>query len=161
MLDGSTEAHPPPDSRPSHETSCLHVGDENARIALKPCANVLQMTVGSNLLIDVSREGDRVVLRLDGELDLASVPLLEDAVVNTTLNDGGGGAELTMVLDLRGLEFIDSTGLRAILLQDKRATERGQKLALVRGSEQVQRLMRMTGVDEHLRIIDSPEEILL
>lgn len=117
------------------------------------------MTVGSNLSIDVSREGDRVVLRLDGELDLASVPLLEDAVVNTTLDDGDG-AELTIVLDLRGLEFIDSTGLRAILLQDKRSTERGQKLALVRGSEQVQRLMRMTGVDEHLRIIDSPEEIL-
>lgn len=143
----------------SHETSRLPVGDENARIALKPCANVLQMTVGSNLSIDVSREGDRVVLRLDGELDLASVPLLEDAVVNTTLDDGDG-AELTIVLDLRGLEFIDSTGLRAILLQDKRSTERGQKLALVRGSEQVQRLMRMTGVDEHLRIIDSPEEIL-
>ena len=50
------------------------------------------------------------------------------------------------MLDLRGLEFIDSTGLRAILLQDKRSTERGQTFALVRGSEQVQRLLDLTHV---------------
>ena len=66
-----------------------------------------------------------------------------------------------IVLDLRGLEFIDSTGLRTILSLDKRATERGQAFALVRGPQQVQRLMTMTRVDEHLKIIDSPEEILL
>jgi anti-anti-sigma factor len=114
------------------------------------------MTDGGNLLIDASSEGKRLVLRLDGELDLASVPALERAVQDATLDHA-----TEIVLDLRGLEFIDSTGLRAILLQDKRSTERGQAFALVRGPEQVQRLMRMTGVDEHLRIIDSPEEILL
>jgi anti-sigma B factor antagonist len=114
------------------------------------------MALDGSLLIDVSREADRVVLRLDGELDLASVPLLESEVESATLDDPA-----RIVLDLRGLEFIDSTGLRAILLQDKRSTERGQTFALVRGSEQVQRLMRMTGVDEHLKIIASPEEILL
>jgi anti-sigma B factor antagonist len=113
------------------------------------------MTDAGNLLIDVSSEGERVVLRLDGELDLASVPTLENAVESATLDDT---AEL--VLDLRGLEFIDSTGLRAILLQDKRSAERGQAFALVRGPEQVQRLMNMTRVDEHLKIVASPEEIL-
>jgi anti-sigma B factor antagonist len=114
------------------------------------------MAVGSNLLIDVSREGERVVLHLEGELDLASVPLLEGEVENATMDDPAA-----IVLDLRGLEFIDSTGLRAILLLDKRSTERGQTFALVRGSEQVQRLMNMTRVDEHLKIVASPEEILL
>jgi anti-sigma B factor antagonist len=114
------------------------------------------MAVGSNLLIDVSREGERVVLRLDGDLDLASVPLLESEVELATLDDTA-----SIVLDLRGLEFLDSTGLRAILLLDKRSTERGQAFALVRGSEQVQRLMSMTRVDEHLKIIATPEEILL
>jgi anti-sigma B factor antagonist len=114
------------------------------------------MAVGSNLLIDVSREGERVVLRLDGELDLASVPLLEREVELATLDDTA-----SIVLDLRGLEFLDSTGLRTILLLDKRSSERGQTFALVRGSEQVQRLMSMTRVDEHLKIIATPEEILL
>jgi anti-sigma B factor antagonist len=114
------------------------------------------MAVGSNLLIDVSREGERVLLRLDGELDLASVPLLEREVELATLDDTA-----CIVLDLRGLEFLDSTGLRTILLLDKRYTDRGQTFALVRGSEQVQRLMSMTRVDEHLKIIATPEEILL
>jgi anti-sigma B factor antagonist len=114
------------------------------------------MAAEDNLWIDVSREGERVVLSLDGELDLASVPLLESAVENVTLDDPA-----TIVLDLRKLEFIDSTGLRAILSLDKRSTERGQTFALVRGSQQVQRLMSMTRVDEHLRIITTPEEILL
>jgi anti-sigma B factor antagonist len=114
------------------------------------------MAVGSNLLIDVNREGERVVLRLDGDLDLASVPLLESEVELAMLDD-----KATIVLDLRGLEFLDSTGLRTILLLDKRCTERGQTFALVRGSEQVQRLMSMTRVDEHLKIIATPEEILL
>jgi anti-sigma B factor antagonist len=114
------------------------------------------MAVGSNLLIDVSREGERVLLRLDGELDLASVPLLESEVELATLDDTA-----SIVLDLRGLEFLDSTGLRTILLLDKRSSERGQTFALVRGSEQVQRLMSMTRVDEHLKIIATPEEILL
>jgi anti-sigma B factor antagonist len=113
------------------------------------------MTDAGNLLIDVRSEGERIVLRLDGELDLASVPTLEHAVESVTLDDA---AEL--VLDLRGLEFIDSTGLRAILQQDKRSADRGQAFALVRGSEQVQRLMNMTRVDEHLKIVASPEEIL-
>jgi anti-sigma B factor antagonist len=114
------------------------------------------MAVGSNLLIDVNREGERVVLRLDGDLDLASVPLLESEVELAMLDD-----KATIVLDLRGLEFLDSTGLRTILLLDKRSSERGQTFALVRGSEQVQRLMSMTRVDEHLKIIATPEEILL
>jgi anti-sigma B factor antagonist len=113
---------------------------------------------GGNLSIDVSRGEDHAVLRLDGELDLASVPLLEAAIEKEMIS---ADAPATLVLDLRGLEFIDSTGLRAILLQDKRSGELGQTFALVRGSEQVQRLMQMTRVDEHLRIIASPEEILL
>ena len=108
-----------------------------------------------NLLIDVSSKGERVVLRLDGELDLASVPTLEHAVEGAPLEHA-----TEIVLDLRGLEFIDSTGLRALLLQEERSTERGQAFALVRGPEQVQRLMNLTHLDEHLKIVASPEEIL-
>ncbi len=76
------------------------------------------MAVGSNLLIDVSRNGDRVVLRLGGELDLASVPLLESEVENAMVDHPA-----TIILDLSALEFIDSTGLRTILSLDKRCTE--------------------------------------
>jgi anti-sigma B factor antagonist len=114
------------------------------------------MAVEGNLRIEVSREQDRVVLSLDGELDLASAPLLESSGEDA-LRDGSAA----LVLDLRGLEFIDSTGLRIILALDKRCGELGQTFALVRGSQQVERLMSITRVAEHLRLIASPEEILL
>jgi anti-sigma B factor antagonist len=113
------------------------------------------MAVEGNLLIEVSREEGRVVVRLNGELDLGSAPLLESEVEYALRDD-----PMAIVLDLRGLEFIDSTGLRAILTLDERCAECGQTFALVRGSEQVQRLMSMTRVAEHLKIVSSPEELL-
>ena len=120
------------------------------------------MAAEGNLSIDVRREGERVVLRVDGELDLAGVPQLESEAESASQAENATlDTPKEIVLDLRGLEFIDSTGLRAILALDKRAAERGQTFALVRGPEQVQRLMNMTRVDEHLKIISSPEEILL
>jgi anti-sigma B factor antagonist len=114
------------------------------------------MAVEGNLRIEVNREGARTMLRLDGELDLASAPLLESEVESALQDDPAA-----IVLDLRGLEFIDSTGLRMILSLDQRCAEGGQTFALVRGSQQVQRLMNMTRVAEHLKFVTSPEESLL
>jgi anti-anti-sigma regulatory factor len=48
-----------------------------------------------------------------------------------------------------------------ILAAHESARQRGQEFALTRGSDQVQRLLSIAGVDEHLRIIDSAEDILV
>lgn len=109
-----------------------------------------------HLQIDVRSEQDRIVLCLHGELDLASTPLLQSEIESAEANDA-----TLMVLDLDDLEFIDSTGLRIILAAHERSQERGQMLALTRGSQQVQRLMSITRVGEHLRIIESPDEQLV
>jgi anti-anti-sigma factor len=109
-----------------------------------------------HLQIDVRNGPDRVVLRLHGELDLASAPLLQGEIAGTEASDA-----TLIVLDLDDLEFIDSTGLRIILAAHERFQERGQMLALTRGSQQVQRLMSITRVGEHLRIIESPDEQLV
>jgi anti-sigma B factor antagonist len=93
------------------------------------------------------------VLSLHGELDLASAPLLQGAIESVASD-----AAPLLVLDLDELEFIDSTGLRIILAAHERAQERGQMLALTRGSQQVQRLMSITRVGEHLRVIESADE---
>lgn len=102
-----------------------------------------------HLRIDVRHEGDRLVLRLAGELDLATVSLLEDEI-------GKAGTQDTsmVVLDLERLEFIDSTGLRAVLSARSLTAEREQEFAVTRGSEQVQRLLSLTHVAEHLRIVE-------
>ena len=111
--------------------------------------------MGDQLSIDVRHEGDGVVLGLRGELDLASAPVLQRAIQSSEI----AGATV-VVFDLQQLEFIDSTGLRVLLSAYEISRERGQRFAVTRGSEQIQRLLSITRVDEHLPIIDSPDEIL-
>lgn len=104
------------------------------------------MGAEEQLQIDVRREAERAVVALDGELDMASAPLLERA-----LQDEQIGPDTMLVLDLQALQFIDSTGLRAILSLRESARERGQQFAVTRGSPQVQRLLDITGVSDHLQ----------
>ncbi len=106
------------------------------------------MGVQDHLRIDVSQEDDRVVLSLDGELDMSSASLLQRAVEDVEL-----ARKPLLVLDLERLEFIDSTGLRIILSMRKRCQERDQELAVTRGSQQVERLLSVTGMAEHLRTV--------
>ena len=108
------------------------------------------------LTIDVRRDTDRVVVVLDGELDMATAPRLQSAIDEAAL-----APTASVVLDLRELQFIDSTGLRVILAALQASRERGQEFAVTRGSAQVERLLSITGVAEHLRAIDSPEQALL
>jgi anti-anti-sigma factor len=113
------------------------------------------MAVQQHLQIAVRHEGDLCVLHLDGELDLASAPLFQEE-----LDSQGVRACTRLVLDMRDLRFIDSTGLRIIFSAHAHALERGQEFAVTRGSEQVQRLLTITRMGEHLRVIDAPEDLL-
>jgi len=106
------------------------------------------MGAQDHLRISVAHEDERVVLALDGELDMASAPLLERAVEDPAL-----AVKPLVVLDLQRLEFIDSTGLRIILAARKLCGERDQELAVTQGSEQVERLLSVTGMAEHLRTV--------
>jgi anti-sigma B factor antagonist len=110
------------------------------------------MGVAEQLQVEVRHEPDRVIISLIGELDMASAPTLQSAVEAAELES----REL-VVLDLRGLEFIDSTGLRVILAVRKLCAEGGQELAVTRGSQQVERLLDVTGVADHLKTIPSAE----
>jgi anti-anti-sigma factor len=89
------------------------------------------------------------MLALVGELDLASMHLLEQE-----LDRVGAEGEQELVLDLRRLQFVDSTGLHALLRADRRCTETGGQLTIVRGPRAVERLFRLTGLDTRLRIVE-------
>ena len=97
-----------------------------------------------------------MILVLRGELDLANAALLQGELDSAEI-----APTQMVVLDLEQLKFIDSTGLRVLLTAHERARERGQEFAVTRGSEQVQRLLSITGVNEHLRVIASPDETLV
>jgi anti-anti-sigma factor len=88
-----------------------------------------------------SAQGARHVLELKGELDIASAPVLEAAMVRLW------GEEATEVLlDLHGLDFIDSTGFRAILGAKQLCEDHGCTFLMTRGSEPVQKLFAVSGV---------------
>lgn len=113
------------------------------------------MGVHDQLQIEVRHDAGRLVLALVGELDMASADRLEQAVDDDSLR-----AEASVVLDLQGLQFIDSTGLRVILRALERCRGRGQDFAITRGSPQVQRLLSITGVATHLPTISSTDEMV-
>jgi anti-sigma B factor antagonist len=109
----------------------------------------------SNFLVDTQTTGRAVTLALSGELDLISSPILEQSLTRASESD----AEL-IVVDLRKLEFMDSTGLHLLVNAQQRAHETGRRFALIRGGDQVQRLFDLSGTAELLPIIDSPEDLL-
>jgi anti-sigma B factor antagonist len=98
---------------------------------------------------DVRRNGASAWVRPVGELDLETVHRVEEAL--SGLRAEGCG---TLVLDLRALTFMDSTGLRLAIRWDTAAREDGFSFAIVPGADVVQRVFRVTGMAEHLLIAD-------
>jgi anti-sigma B factor antagonist len=114
------------------------------------------MSVDERLQVITRLERDRAVLELHGELDLAGAPLLTSEIERAE-----GKAPRILVLDLEDLQFVDSAGLRVMLGAHQRSVERGAEFALTPGTPQVQRLLAITGVTEHMRTISSADETLL
>lgn len=106
--------------------------------------------------MDVQRieEQGRVRLALAGELDLYSAPALDDALVQAE-----GEAWPVLVLDLGGLEFMDSSGLRLIVRSHARAQEWGRRVVIVNGRDTIARVFVATHLDDQLEIVTSVEAI--
>ncbi len=102
-----------------------------------------------DLEIDVQGEDKRRRLLLRGELDLASAPELQAAITRVT---GEGAREI--VIDIGALDFIDSTGLRAILTSKASCEDKGCTFGIApapdRVPAQVRRLLQVTGLLERL-----------
>ena len=101
--------------------------------------------------LDPHREAIAVVVR--GEIDLESAATLEDRF--SEVLDAGFSQ---VVLDLRDVSFIDSTGLRAILTMDTATRDAGVRFAVVQGPQPVRRLFELTSTEQALRFIE-PHEI--
>jgi anti-sigma B factor antagonist len=113
------------------------------------------MGARDQLTIDVRPEADRLIVRLEGELDMANAPRLQSAIEGAELD-----TKAMVVLDLEALQFMDSTGLRILLSLRQRALEHGHEFAVTPGTQQVQRLLSLTGVAGHLRTIATADALL-
>ena len=109
----------------------------------------------SHFDVTVHNESGATVVSLSGELDIAAAPTLEERL-EIIFADGPP----QLVVDLRLLEFIDSTGLSVLVKAHQRAREAGHEFALVKGGPQVQRLLGLTGLADRLTVVDSPDELL-
>ena len=97
-----------------------------------------------------SQEQDGVAtLALSGELDMATAPILSEDLASFE-----GNSVSTIVLDLRDLRFIDSTGLHALVEARSRAVSIGDRLLLSGASPAARRLMELTGT---LFLLDDAE----
>jgi anti-sigma B factor antagonist len=98
-------------------------------------------------------DGDgRAVVTVRGELDLATAPELETALLERL--DAGH----EVVLDLRELQFMDSSGLRVLVTAHTRAADGGPRFAIVRplaGSE-VAKILEIAGIEQQLDVVDEP-----
>ena len=93
----------------------------------------------------LSPERAWVRMCLEGELDLSTAATFHDAVFEL-MADGW----TSIVVDLTGVSFMDSSGLRATFELDTEATQRGVALRLTGATDQVQRLFAMTGLSRQL-----------
>jgi anti-anti-sigma factor len=102
--------------------------------------------------IAASDRDGRAHLTLRGELDLATAPELEH-IVNDRLDAGSD-----VVVDLRGLEFMDSSGIRVLVAAHARAARTGTRLIVVRpaAGSAVSKIVEVSGLDEELNIVDDP-----
>jgi len=98
-------------------------------------------------------EGEIATLRFEGELDLSTAAQAESALNEVETDEG----PRTLVLDLSGLRFLDSTGLRVILASDSRARRTGRQVRVVPGPEPVHRVFRIALLDRRLDFIEPGE----
>jgi anti-anti-sigma factor len=103
----------------------------------------------SRVLIKLAADAQGMVVTVGGELDLETAPMLDRALADideTQVN--------RLLIDLRQVSFMDSTGLSSILRAQRLARSNGHALVLRRGSRQVQRLFQLAGVAAGLTFVD-------
>ena len=107
-----------------------------------------------NLTLDRRTHGRWAVVEVTGELDLYTAPSFRESVL-----EAGDAEPSKVIVDFRGLGFIDSSGLGAIVACLKHLRERGGDLALVapEGSG-LRRLMDLTGLDRVLTLLEKAEQ---
>ena len=93
--------------------------------------------------------GSAHVVKLRGDLDLGSADDLRERLDGVAL-DG----KLEIVVDLRDLAFLDSSGLRELIVASRSAATLGKRFALIAGRDEIQRVFKISGTAERFEWVD-------
>ena len=99
--------------------------------------------------IEIIERDDAVVVVVVGEIDIATAPLLEQRLTEVEAGD-----PRMLIIDLDRVSFMDSTGLQ-VLVSHTLSETNGRRIRLTRGSPQVQRLFKISGMVDHLPFVSS------
>ena len=94
--------------------------------------------------ITTARVGSANYVTVQGELDMATAPQLKAALVEESAKGG------TLVLDMGGLDFIDSSGIRVLVVAWQESSRDGFNLRLTRGNDTVMRALALCGLLDDL-----------
>jgi anti-sigma B factor antagonist len=109
------------------------------------------------LRVEQETRGDAVVVRADGDIDLATAPLLAEHLRTAASRLGPGGL---LVLDMRGVEFLASPGLAEMIESSQRCAEHGARLVVVADQRAVLRAMELTGLTQIITVTSTVEDAL-
>ena len=100
--------------------------------------------------VEVQQRDAVAIVQPRGELDLVTVEMLRAALDDIKSTE-------RLVLDLRGLSFMDSTGLRLLVALHRRAQRDGWQLTLVAPTAPVDRAIQLCGLDKQLPFVAAPD----
>jgi anti-anti-sigma factor len=114
----------------------------------------LHQTAADGLTVRVRRTETYAIVSLNGDLDLRSAGILSDKL--TTLEEDGPDV---VVLDLRGLRFLDSTGVALTVRAHARARDAGRRLVIVPGPPAVRKPFELAQLESVLEFCDDCDEL--
>jgi anti-anti-sigma factor len=98
------------------------------------------VSTSSQLSLEVRREGDAAVVSARGDIDLSTLAKATAAL------DGARAGARSVVLDLREVGFMDTSGLRLIIEEQRRAAATRYRFAVIPGPRRIQRLFEIAGL---------------
>jgi anti-sigma B factor antagonist len=110
---------------------------------------IQQLIELAELSMTTVRTGPVQTITLVGELDLASADTVQDELIRAEATDAR-----TILLDLAGLSFLDSSGIRLLIAAVGRSQADSSRLVIRRPPENVRRVLRVAGVDDRLPFSD-------
>jgi anti-anti-sigma factor len=119
--------------------------------------SLAEQIAADQLAVETRRNRRTALVALRGELDLLTVSKV--AEVLDGLEPQADGLR-HIVLDLRGLTFMDVRGMKELIRRNEFARTSPHNLAVVRGTAAIHRMLELTGVEEQLVLVDDPDDLV-
>lgn len=105
--------------------------------------------------ISTTSHGEAIVIALSGRVDAATAPQFEEKILELIAS-----GQLRLVIDLGDLEYVNSAGLRALLVAGKRLKPHGGRLLLAAPREPVRQVLQISGFSSMFDTCATAEEAL-